>query len=218
MDLIAQGIGAVLAFFFGIIGNIFAHDICASADSVCAKIIKAAAARLAAFDQDSTEQEWLADLQEQETVTEKYRHAVGCLLAAPKMRRCALNAPLVALAPGLIWKERRRDGKKVWEARWHATTKAIQEGWLVKSVKLETFETPIDITVEHKQLLIETTRQLQTEQNQWLYDPNYRMRLEAESSERKQQIQNLIALGHTREEAVDAVYLPKSEKTREPRR
>jgi hypothetical protein len=57
MDLIAQAVAAVLSFFAAIVGNVFAHDICASADRVCAKIIKAAAARLAAFDQASTEQE-----------------------------------------------------------------------------------------------------------------------------------------------------------------
>jgi hypothetical protein len=62
----------MLAFFASIIGNIFAHDICTSADFVCAKIIKAAAGRLAAFDQASTEQEWLADLQEHQTVSAKY--------------------------------------------------------------------------------------------------------------------------------------------------
>ena len=87
MDLIAQGIAGVLAFLAGIVGNIFAHDICASVDTVCTKIIKAAAARLAIFDREETEQEWLSDLSEYETVTDKYRHAVGCYLAAPKMRR-----------------------------------------------------------------------------------------------------------------------------------
>jgi hypothetical protein len=167
MDLIAQGIGAVLAFFFGIIGNIFAHDICASANSVCAKIVKAAAARLAAFDQDSTEQEWLGDLQEHQTVAEKYRHAIGCFLAAPKMRRCAIEA--FEATPGLGWKQRRKDGKKVWEARWHSSTKAREVGFLVKSVKLWT-GCKTGITSYEKECIIATILQLQAEQDQWLRD------------------------------------------------
>jgi hypothetical protein len=206
MDLIAQCVAAMLAFFAGIMGNIFAHDICASAASVCAKIIKTAAARLAPFDRHSTEQEWLADLLECETVTDKYRHAVGCFLAAPRMRRYALKAPLAALAPGLIWKARRKDGKPVWEARWQATMNAVQNGFKVKSVKLGTFESKIDITIEDKQFLIDTARQLQAEQDEWLYDPHCRMRLEAKSAEHQAQIQELIALGHTRVEAVIRLF------------
>jgi hypothetical protein len=189
---------------------------CASANSICAKIIKAAAARLALFDQDSSEQEWLADLQEQQTVTEKYRHAVGCFLAAPKMRRYALEAPFIAEAPGLVWKQRRKDGKKFWEARWQSSLRAREEGYVLKSVKLWS-GSKAGLTIDEKDFIIATTLELQTEQDQWLYDPNYRMRLEAESAERDQQIQQLIAIGHTREEAVNAVFFPKGEKTEEPR-
>jgi hypothetical protein len=133
MDLIAQSIGAVLAFFCSIIGNIFAHDICASANSVCAKIIRAAADRLAPLDPTATEQEWLADLHERQTVSEKYRHAIGCFLAAPRMRRYAINVPppLVESAPGFVWKQRKGG---VWEGRWRATMEAAEMGWTIKSV------------------------------------------------------------------------------------
>jgi hypothetical protein len=89
MDLIASIIAWILTFIVGLIGNILAHDICASADRACAKIIHKASRRLASFDCDPVEQEWLADLYERETVREKYQHAVGCLLSAGKMRRQA---------------------------------------------------------------------------------------------------------------------------------
>lgn len=168
MDLIAQVVAAVLTFLASIIGNIFAHDICASADSVCAKIIKAAVARLAAFDQDSTEQEWLADLHEHQTVFEKYRHAVGCFLAAPKMRRCALKAPFVGEAPGLVWIQRPKVGKNVWEARWRSSTIAIEEGYALKSVKLWAgYKT--DLGAEEKDFLIDVTLELQAEHDNWMW-------------------------------------------------
>jgi hypothetical protein len=169
MDLIAQVVAAVLTFLASIIGNIFAHDICAAADSVCAKIIKAAVARLAAFDQDSTEQEWLVDLHEHQTVFEKYRHAVGCFLAAPKMRRCALKAPFIEGAPGLVWKQRPKAGKNVWEARQQSSPKAIKEAYILKSVKLWT-GCKTDLTSEEREFIIETTLQLQADLDKWMRD------------------------------------------------
>jgi hypothetical protein len=89
MDMIANIFSLVATFIAGVIGNIVAHDICATADTRCAKIIGRAAKRMAPFDIKATELEWLADLAERETVREKYRHAVGCYLAAPRMRRQA---------------------------------------------------------------------------------------------------------------------------------
>jgi hypothetical protein len=89
MDVIANIVSVVLTFVAGIIGNIVAHDVCTTADARCAKIIGRAAKRLAPFDIEATELEWLADLAERETVREKYRHAIGCYLAAPRMRRQA---------------------------------------------------------------------------------------------------------------------------------
>lgn len=166
MDLIAQAIAAVLAFFASIIGNIFAHDICASADSVCARIIRAAAARLATFDQTSTEQEWLSDLRDHQTVLEKYRHAVGCYLAAPEMRRCALSEPFVEAAPGLYWKRRPNE---IWEGRWGSSPKAIEEGYVIKSMKLISMRGN-HLTAEEKEFIIDTARQLQAEHDQWLSD------------------------------------------------
>jgi hypothetical protein len=79
----------VLTFFASVLGSIFAHDICATADIACGKIIHRASCRLASFERAPLEQEWLADLQERETVFAKYRHAIGCFLAAPKIRRQA---------------------------------------------------------------------------------------------------------------------------------
>jgi hypothetical protein len=89
MDVIANIAALIVTFVVGVFGNIVAHDICATADARCARIIGRAAKRLAAFDIETTEQEWLADLSERETVREKYRHAIGCYLAAPRMRRQA---------------------------------------------------------------------------------------------------------------------------------
>jgi hypothetical protein len=166
MDLIAQVVAAVLSFLASVIGNIFAHDICATADSVCAKIIKAAALRLASFNQTSTEHEWLVDLHEHRTVFQKYRHAIGCYLVAPKMRRCALEAPSVEGAPGLVWKRRRDD---IWEGRWQASLNAIQEGYVVKSVKLISVCGNC-LTAEDKDFIIDVARELQAELAQWLSD------------------------------------------------
>jgi hypothetical protein len=89
MDLIVNIASWVLAFIASVLGNILAHDICTSADRTCTKIVCAAARRLAPFDRESGEQEWLADLHERETVREKYQHAFGCYLVAGKMRRHA---------------------------------------------------------------------------------------------------------------------------------
>jgi hypothetical protein len=89
MDLIANIAAWILTFVIGLLGNILAHDICASADRNCTKIIHKASRRLASFDCDPVEQEWLADLHERETVREKYRHAFGCFLSAGTMRRQA---------------------------------------------------------------------------------------------------------------------------------
>jgi hypothetical protein len=89
MDLIASIIASALTFIVSILGNLLAHDICVSADRTCAKIIRKAAARLAPFDREPRESEWLADLCERETIREKYQHAIGCFLIAGKMRRQA---------------------------------------------------------------------------------------------------------------------------------
>jgi hypothetical protein len=91
MDLIANSIAWVLAFFASVLGNILAHDICASADRTCTKIIRNAARRLAHFDREPVELEWLADLHDRVTVREKYQHAIGCFLVAGKMRRQATS-------------------------------------------------------------------------------------------------------------------------------
>jgi hypothetical protein len=89
MDLIAN-IGAwLLTAIMGLVGGILANDACKSADRVCGKIIERAAKRLAPLDQAPKLVEWQADLSERDTTFEKYRHAIGCFLAAGPMRRRA---------------------------------------------------------------------------------------------------------------------------------
>jgi hypothetical protein len=95
MELIANVISFVLAFFVSVLGNILAHDICVSADRTCGKIIRSAAQRLAPFDRESGELEWLAHLHDCKTVREKYRHAIGCFLVAGQMRRRAQTVLVV---------------------------------------------------------------------------------------------------------------------------
>jgi hypothetical protein len=95
MDLIASVIAAALGFVVSIFCNVIAHDICVSADRTCTKIIRRAGGRLAPFDRELRESEWLADLYDRETVREKYQHAIGCFLVAGKMRREATTFMLV---------------------------------------------------------------------------------------------------------------------------
>jgi len=87
-------------------------------------------------------------------------------LVAPKMRRCALEPPSVESAPGLVWKRRRND---IWEARWQASPNAIQEGYIVKSVKLFSVCGNC-LTAEDKEFIIDVARQLQAEVVHWLSD------------------------------------------------
>lgn len=94
MDLIAHIVASVFAFVAGLLTDILAHDICMSADRVCTRIIRHAARRMAPFDPESVELEWLSDLSERETVYEKYHHAVGCYVVAGGMRRRALTVKL----------------------------------------------------------------------------------------------------------------------------
>jgi hypothetical protein len=81
----------------------------------------------------------------------------------------------------------------VWEARWQSSRKALEAGFKVKSVKLFSC-VGNGLTADDKQLIVDTTRQIQAEHDQWLYDPNYRTQREAEAAEREQQIQKLIAV------------------------
>jgi hypothetical protein len=165
VDLIARIIAAAVSFVVGIIGNIFAHDICQSADGVCIRIIRAAAYRLAKADRAPVEQEWIAGLLEYETVFEKYRHAVGCYLVAPTMKRRAFETPpVVDGAPGLFWKLR---PNKVWEGRWRSPVEALQTGYVVKSVKLISIEGHF-LSAEDQALIVQVANELQADVNQWL--------------------------------------------------
>jgi len=91
MDLIANALAFLFGFAGSIYGNILATDICATADARCEWIIGRAVARLAEFDRDEMERDWLSNLHECDTVQSKYAHAIGCWLAAPQMRRRALT-------------------------------------------------------------------------------------------------------------------------------
>ena len=87
-------VASVVWFGASLLANILAHDICVSADRTCTKIIHQAARRLAPFDQEFGEFEMLGDLSERDTVYDKYRHAIGCYLAAGRMRRRAQTITL----------------------------------------------------------------------------------------------------------------------------
>lgn len=89
MGLITIILVWIFSTLANLITNVLSNDICASADRVCKKIIQNAASRLASFDRQSFESEWLSDLSERETTSEKYKHAIGCFLVAGKMRRQA---------------------------------------------------------------------------------------------------------------------------------
>ena len=82
MELITNILAWLFAFVAGILGNIIAADICLSADRTCKKIIHRAARRLAPFDQEPVELEWLDHLCDSDTIYEKYRHAIGCYARA----------------------------------------------------------------------------------------------------------------------------------------
>ncbi|WP_316219088.1 hypothetical protein [Bradyrhizobium sp. SZCCHNR2026] len=170
MDLIAQIVAAIVSFLVGIAGNVFAHDICVSADKICTKIIKAAAARLAPFEKGDTEKAWLVDLTEHLTVFEKYRHAIGCYLIAPKMRSFALEMverpPIVHGASNLVWKRR---SLWVWEGRWKCPGPLGL--FPVKSVKLYSL-CGYSIPEEHQSDIIEVTRELDREYQDWLKTAN----------------------------------------------
>lgn len=93
--MILSFVSWILAFCASVLGNILAHDICVSADRTCGKIISSAARRLAPFDRESGELEWLAHLYDCEAVREKYQHAIGCFLVAGRMRRQAQTVLVV---------------------------------------------------------------------------------------------------------------------------
>lgn len=94
MDLITNLLGWLATAIAAVLTNILAHDVCVSANRVCSNIIRRAAKHLAAFDQVDFEAEWLGQLSEHGTVYEKYRHAIGCYIAAPPMRRRAQKITL----------------------------------------------------------------------------------------------------------------------------
>jgi len=94
MDLITNLLVWLATAIAAVLTNILAHDVCVSANRVCSNIIRRAAKHLAKFDQEDVETEWLGQLSEHDTVYEKYRHAIGCYIAAPRMRRRAQKVTL----------------------------------------------------------------------------------------------------------------------------
>jgi len=93
MDLIVTGISYLGGWLLGLSGSVaaivVAEDVYRQADRICQSCLRKAAKRLASFDQESRLAEWLYHLSTLETVTGKYRHAIGCYLAAGGMRRAA---------------------------------------------------------------------------------------------------------------------------------
>ncbi|HVQ69424.1 MAG TPA: hypothetical protein VMT08_18185 [Bradyrhizobium sp.] len=93
MELLTSFLAGIFAFVGGILGNVMANDLCASAPRTCAFIIRRAAKRLGNH-KGRYEEEWLADLSDRETVYEKYNHAIGCFLSAGRIRRQARKVTL----------------------------------------------------------------------------------------------------------------------------
>lgn len=93
MEYLSSFLAAALAFIGSIIGNVMANDLCVSAPRTCTFIIQHAARRLGKY-KGRYEEEWLAHLAEQETVYEKYRHAIGCYLSVGPIRRQAKKVTL----------------------------------------------------------------------------------------------------------------------------
>lgn len=73
-----------------------------------------------------------------------------------------------------------------------------------------------NLTAEDKDFVVATTLSLQIDHDRWLYDPTYRMEEEARRAKEEQEIQKLIALGHTPREAVDILF-PRNGRTPEQR-
>jgi hypothetical protein len=142
MELVVSITASIQAFFASVLGNLLAHDICVSADRTCSKIIRNAASRLAAFDRESRESEWLADLHERETVREKYQHAIGCFLVAGNMRRRA-EAVMLVLSFGavpLTLKLNSRVLKPLFLKAATAKSKQISEAAIVLGILYLTFK------------------------------------------------------------------------------
>lgn len=93
MELLTSILAGIFAFVGGILGNVMANDLCVSAPRTCAFIIRRAAKRLGRH-KGRYEEEWLADLNERETVYEKYEHAIGCFLSAGSIRQQARKVTL----------------------------------------------------------------------------------------------------------------------------
>ncbi|WFU07495.1 hypothetical protein QA648_36405 (plasmid) [Rhizobium sp. CB3171] len=86
METLINIVGSVLA---SILGTIFAKDIQDSAPRYTRQIIERAAARLPPDLKEEKQEEWLAHLSELDTVTSKYRHALGVYVGAARLRRTA---------------------------------------------------------------------------------------------------------------------------------
>jgi hypothetical protein len=84
-NLISTILGAVGGFVGGIAAHFIAHDAYEVAPRYARELIDRAVARLPEADRERFAEQWLADLYEHEGVIAKFKHAIGCVLAARKV-------------------------------------------------------------------------------------------------------------------------------------
>jgi hypothetical protein len=81
-------IGAwVLTFLANVLGNVIAHDLSRSSPALCEKLIRFAAKRLAKEDRALYEEQWLADLADQDGIFSQFHHALGCVRCCRQLAR-----------------------------------------------------------------------------------------------------------------------------------
>jgi hypothetical protein len=87
MELISS-IGALItAAVAAIAGHFVAHDLYEGAPRYAKRLLKHAVSVLPKADRERYGEEWLAHLHECDGVIGKFRHAIGCLLVARKLRQ-----------------------------------------------------------------------------------------------------------------------------------
>ncbi len=85
MELILSICSGIGAFFGSIAAHFIAHDAYSRCPRYARKLIERAARELPPFERRRYEEEWLADLEERESVFAKFKHAFECMLCAHKV-------------------------------------------------------------------------------------------------------------------------------------
>lgn len=89
MQLIGGILSTIGAAFAAFLLHIAAHDFCAASPTLCKRLIVRAARKLNTKLRERYEEEWLADLEERETLFCKFKHAFECVFCARKIARQA---------------------------------------------------------------------------------------------------------------------------------